>query len=292
MSFISKILDVFKLESTGEIENVEEISISDRKEEKTSNAYNQYYENISKEKENNLQITCEDVECYDLRPFDLNKPFISDGNFVAIELEGANLEKAYEYMQAVHDILEPYKHLFENAIFPDKIRTDYWVWNPENHLPVSHLRLTPYTATMKENKYPFYLWLSYCGDCGAEYVYMIYFNQLGKVGKCDLSLSCSNSSKISYETKIRQNEHGLYVMRITRTLYIEPYGTEIIYHYKDDASFSEQKKPKKFKKHKTKRMSQYEIEQFAKACNAYMIREERKERQETGKIHNNLHKNT
>lgn len=280
MSFISKILDAFKLESTREMERAKEISTSENSEGQSSDAYNKYYENIEKQKENNLQITYEDVECYDLRPFELNKPFISDGHFMAIELEGVNLEKAYEHLHIVHSVLEPYKHLFKNVVFPDKIGTDYWIWNTEDHLPVSHLRLTPYTATMKECKYPFWLWLSYCNDYGAEYIYIIYFNQEGEIGKADLNLHGSNGARLSYESKIRRNENGLYVMRINKTLYVEPYGTKIVYHYKDDDKYSEQKKPKSISEPKGKYMSQYEVEKFAKECNAYMVREERKERRE------------
>lgn len=199
--------------------------------------HDDYYKNIAKQKENNLQITYNDVECYDLRPFDLNKPFMSDGHFTAITLEGDNLEKAYGYLKVVNDILMPFKHLFENALFPDKIGTDYRFGRSDENLPVSHLRLSPYTATMKKNKYPFWLWLSYCNDFGSEYIYMIYFNQQGEIGKCDLSLHGCNDARISYESKIRRNENGLYVMRINKTLYVEPYGTKIIYHYHEDKDF-------------------------------------------------------
>lgn len=218
----------------------EKENIQSPTEKKTSlTTYNGYYENIVNKKENNLQITYEDVEYYDLRPFELNKPFISDGHFMAIELEGRNLEKAYEYLHIVHGILEPYKHFFENADFPNQIGLDYWIWNPEDHLPISHLRLSPYTATMKNNKYPFWLWLSHCNDCGAEYIYMIYFNQDGEIGKADLNLYGSNGARLSYESKIRRNENGLYVMRINKTLYVESYGTKILYHYQDDVQKTE-----------------------------------------------------
>lgn len=199
--------------------------------------HNNYYERIAKQKENNLQITYEDVECYDLRPFDLNKPFISDGHFTAIELEGENLEKAYGYLQMVHNILMPFKNLFESAIFPEKISTGYDFGDSKDHLPTSHLRLQPYTATKKENKYPFYLWLSFFGYYGTEYIYMIYFNQEGEIGKADLNLHGSNGARLSYESKIRRNENGLYAMRINKTLYVESYGTKTIYHYKDDENF-------------------------------------------------------
>lgn len=203
----------------------------------TKNNHYDYYERIAKQKENNLQITYDDVECYDLTPFDLNKPFISDGHFTLIELEGENLEKAYGYLQMVHNILMPFKNLFESAIFPEKISTGYDFGDSKDHLPTSHLRLQPYTATKKENKYPFYLWLSFFGYYGTEYIYMIYFNQDGEIGKADLNLHGSNGTRLSYESKIRRNENGLYVMRINKTLYVEPYGTKIIYHYKDDENF-------------------------------------------------------
>lgn len=307
MSFISKILDAFKMESTREMGNAadrfvpEAQTVKDLENETNNTKYNHndYYARIAKQKENNLKITYDDVKCYNLRPFDLNKSFISDGHFTAIELEGDNLEKAYKYLQAVHDILMPFKHLFENAVFPNKIGTDYWIWNPENNLPISHLRLTPFTATMKNNKYPFWLWLSHCNDCGAEYIYMIYFNQQGEIGKCDLSLHGSNGARLSYESKIRRNENGLYVMRINKTLYVEPYGTKIIYHYQDDkdfkttqslslngikkkeqGEFKEKQSDKRKQVPRKKHMSQYDINQFARECNAYMIREERRERQE------------
>lgn len=247
MRFMQKILDAFKLESTRERENNATRLVPDNQTEKNSenesvnvkldNKNNDYYARIAQQKENNLQITYNDVECYNLSPFDLNKPFLSDGHFTAIALEGDNLEKAYCYLQKVHNVLSPFKYLFKNASFPEKIGTDYAFGNVENHLPVSHLRLSPYTATMKKNKYPFWLWLSYFRYYGAEYIYMIYFNQQGEIGKCDLSLHGSNGARLSYESKIRRNENGLYVMRINKTLYVEPYGTKIIYHYQDDKDF-------------------------------------------------------
>ena len=245
MSFISKILDAFKMESTREMENTadgfvpDEQTVKKSENETNDEKYNNndYYARIAMQKENNLKITYDDVECYDLRPFDLNKSFISDGHFTAIELEGDNLEKAYKYLQVVHDILMPFKHLFENAIFPNKIGTGYDFGDSKDHLSTSHLRLQPYTATMKENKYPFYLWLSFFGYYGTEYIYMIYFNKDGEIGKADLNLHGSNGARLSYESKIRRNENGLYVMRINKTLYVEPYGTKIIYHYQDDKDF-------------------------------------------------------
>lgn len=270
-----------------EKENVQ----SSAEKKSSSTAYDRYYENIAKQKENNLQITYQDMECYDLRPFELNKPFISDGHFTAIELDRENLEKAYQYLQAVHEILAPYNNLFENAIFPNKIGIGYDFGDKKDHLPTSHLRLQPYTATKKSNKYPFYLWLSLFGYYGTEYIYMIYFNQDGEIGKADLNLHGSNGARLSYESKIRRNENGLYVMRINKTLYVEPYGTKILYHYQDDIQKADTKEnnqsiietpkePKPIKrKPQRKYMSQYDIEQFAKECNTYIVHEERKERQ-------------
>lgn len=206
-------------------------------EKKTSNSYDKYYENIAKKKENNLNISYDNMKHYDMKPFDLNKPFISDGHFTAIALEGENLEKAYKYLQAINEILSPFKHLYEKTDFPNKIGVDYMFGRTDGHLPVSHLRLSPYTATMKNNKYPFWLWLSYCNDYGTEYIYMIYFSQDGEIGKADLSLQGCNGARLSYESKIRRNKNGLYVMRINKTIYVEPYGTKILYHYQDIENF-------------------------------------------------------
>lgn len=269
MTFMRKILDAFKLESTREIENNSNETESNKK-------YNDYYKNIAKQKENNIHISYDDVKYFDLKPFDLNKSFISDGNFTAIELEGENLDKAYRYLQVVHDTLMPFRRLFENAVFPSKIGTNYMFGDSDGHLPVSHLRLIPYTATMKESKYPLHLWLSYLGNNGTEYLYSIYFDKNGEIGKCDLSLHGSNGARLSYESKIRRNKSGLYVMRIDKTLYIEPYGTKTLYHCKDGGNFSE-------KYSKTKYMSEYDIERYAIECNAYVVHEERNEQQERSK---------
>lgn len=298
MKIIEKILDKFKLQSTRKMENTPDILVSDTQTRKNSeketdnkkydtSKYNHddYYARIAKQKENNLHITYEDVECYDLRPFDLNKPFISDGHFTTIELEKDNLNKAYYYLQKIHDVLSPFRHLYENVIFPNKIGTDYGTWSSENHLPISHLRLTPYTATMKNNKYPFWLWLSHCNDYGAEYIYMIYFNQDGEIGKADLIFHGSNGARLSYESKIRRNKNGLYVMQINKTLYVKPYGTKIIYHYKNNLSQKENEqsatKPKKEQKKKPY-MREYDIKHYAVMCNSYMEHEEEMKQYEEG----------
>lgn len=121
---------------------------------------------------------------------------------------------------------------------------------------------------MRKSKCPLCLWLSNVGDYGTEYIYAIYFDRNGNIGQCELSLHGSDGIGISYETKIRRNEDGIYILRISKTLYSPPYGTTTIYHCKDD-----ERNPKP----KPKRMSDYEIERYAKECNAYAIREERKE---------------
>lgn len=239
---------------------------------KTDNAYEKYYENIRKQKESNLHITYEDVKIYNAKPFDLNAPFISDEHFTAIELSGSNLEIAYNYLSEINSLLLSYKYLYEDADFPPKISVEY-ISNRE--LPISHLRLIPYTATMRKSKYPLALWLSNSGYYGTEYIYAIYFDQEGNIGQCELSLHGSGGIGISYETKIGRNENGLYILRISKTLYSPPYGTTTIYHCKDDANVPESIKDTNKSKPKAKHMSKYEIEQYAKECNAYAIRAER-----------------
>lgn len=91
----------------------------------------------------------------------------------------------------------------------------------------------------------------------------------------DKSENSEKNSKDYMITKERENS----VSEIQKG-YVEPYGTEIVCHYKDDDKYLEQKKLKNISNPKRKYMSQYDIEQFAKECNAYMVREERKERQE------------
>lgn len=242
---------------------------------KQSYNHDDYYEKLAQQKKNNLQISYSDIEQYNMKPFDLNKPFISDGDFTAIELEGSNLEKAYKCLDEINEILFPFKNLYERAVFPSKIGVDYAFRDPKSSLPVSYLHLTPYTATMKESKYPFFLCLSYFSDYGFDYYYLIYFNQSGTIGKCDLVLHGSSGARLSYETKIRRNENGLYVMRINKTIYVEPYGTKIIYHVEDDVKVEEPIPERNRKPKKT--YNEYDIERYARECNAYVVREERKE---------------
>lgn len=244
----------------------------------SDDTYKKYYDNIRKQRESNLNISYEDIKIYDTKPFNLKELFVCDGNFTAIELYGNNLEIAYEYLEEINSLLFPYNNLYEDAKFPEIIDIEY---KANSKLPISHLRLIPYTATMRKSKYPLCLWLSNIGEYGTEYIYSIYFDREGNIGQCELSLHGSFGIGISYETKIRRNEYGLYILRISKTLYSPPYGTTTIYHCRDvkgNLAPQENKNNQNTNlKPKSKRMSEYEIEQFAKECNAYTIREERKE---------------
>lgn len=245
----------------------------------TDNAYDKYYENIQKQRENNLRIKYEDMKEYDMKPFNLNTRFVSDEHFTAIELMGNNLEIAYNCLKEINSLLSPHKHLYEDVDFPKEINTEYIL---SHKLPISHLRLMPYTATMRKSKYPLCLWLSDSKDYGTEYIYAIYFNKDGHIGQCELSLHGSDGIGISYETKIRRDEKGLYILRISKTLYSPPYGTTTIYHHKDndsenDASFKQTPSVSK-PKPKSNNMNKYDIERYARECNAYVVREDRKEK--------------
>lgn len=193
-------------------------------------AYGKRYENTRIQRENNLNVTYDDVKMYDNNPFKLNKTFISDEHFTAIELSDGNLENAHVFLREINNLLMPHKHLYEDTVFPNKINTEYMY---DRGLPVSHLRLIPYTATMRKSKYPLCLWLSNSGEYGTEYIYALYFDKNGNLGQGELSLHGIDGIAISYETKVRRNENGLYVLRISKTLYSPPYGTTTIYHCKD-----------------------------------------------------------
>jgi len=206
-----------------------EFSNSEPKEEhpKENNPYDKYYENIRKQRERNLNISYDDIKAYDMEPFDLKGKFISDGIFTAIELSGKNLDIAYGLLNKINLLLYPHEKLYEDVNFPERINTKYEL---NQKLPISHLRLIPYTATMRKSKYPLCLWLSNVGYYGTEYIYAIYFDRNGNIGQCELSLHGSDGIGISYETKVRRNEDRLYILRISKTLYSPPYGTTTIYH--------------------------------------------------------------
>ena len=214
MTIIQKILDTLKLpEDKANSRNLK---------------MEQYYKRENLKKDINLAIIYQDITEYDMKPFDLKQPLISDGNFVCIELNGENLNKAYTYLRNANNFISPFSQYFENAILPTQITTDYIF---DGKLPVSHLRLTPYTSTKKKCKYPFYLWLQYFGDYGYEYLYRLYFGQDGEIKKCDLSFHGKPDERASYQIQVRNDGAQNYVRRIDKTLYKEPYGTHILYIY-------------------------------------------------------------
>lgn len=250
--------------------------VGEIKESKTDSAYDKYYENLRKQRENNLNISYEDVKSYDMKPFNLKATLISDEVFTVIELSKGNLDIAYKCLYEINNLLSPHKHLYEYVVFPKKINTAYEIGRK---LPESHLRFLPYTATKRKSKYPLCLWLSSSNNYGTEYIYAIYFDRDGNIGQCELSLHGSDGIGISYETKVRRNESGLYILRISKTLYSPPYGTTTIYHCRDSENIPMKTVAKSNPMPETKYMSDYEIEQYAKECNAYVMREDRKEQQ-------------
>lgn len=172
------------------------------------------------------QLSYQDIEEYNLKPFDLKYPFISDGHFTCIPLSDYNLDVAYKYLKEVNNFIMPFSKYFDNAKLPTKISTEHF---NQHAFPMSHLRLTPYTKSNRKCKYPFYLWLEYYGHYGFEYLYKIYFDANGTIKKCDLNFSGNPSSRTSYRIQIRYDGHKNYVRRIDKTLYIEPYGTHTTY---------------------------------------------------------------
>ena len=64
------------------------------------------------------------------------------------------------------------------------------------------------------------------------YLYKLYFDQTGDFKKGDLSFT-NEKSTMSYQIQIRNDGNENYVRRIDKTLYIEPYGTTILYYIND-----------------------------------------------------------
>lgn len=223
MSIMQKLLDLFKLpDTTGSAVTVQATSPSTY----TPNPkMEQYYKREAHKKENNLNITYQDVAIYDMNPFDLKSPLISDGNFVCIALSDHNLDLAYTYLHATNNLIKPFQKYYRDSILPNTLRTDTVY---EGKLPTSHLRLTPCTSTMRKCKYPFYLWLHNFDNHGYMFLYTLYFDQNGEWKKGDLSFN-NNNSIISYQFQIRNDGHENYVRRIDKTLYREPYGTTTLY---------------------------------------------------------------
>lgn len=223
MSIMQKILDLFKLPDA--INSVSSVQIATTSTYTPNPKMEQYYKREVRKKENNLNITYQDVAIYDMKPFDLKQPFISDEHFTCICLDTYNLDKAYEYLRNANTLIKPFYKYFKGTILPNIIDTNYAIGS---NLPVSHLRLTPYTSTMRKCKYPFYLWLSSHGNHGDFYLYKLYFDQTGDFKKGDLSFT-SKSATVSYQIQIRNDGNENYIRRIDKTLYIEPYGTTILY---------------------------------------------------------------
>lgn len=223
MSIMQKILNLFKLPDTASSATTVQSTAASTY---TPNPkMEQYYKREAHKKENNLNITYQDVAIYDMNPFDLKSPFISDENFVCIALSDHNLDLAYNYLHAANNLIKPFQKYYKDSILPNRLKTDT-VYNRKP--PVSHLRLTPYTSTMRKCKYPFYLWLQDFDNHGYMYLYKLYFDQNGDWKKGDLSFN-SNNSTISYQFQIRNDGHENYVRRIDKTLYREPYGTTTLY---------------------------------------------------------------
>jgi hypothetical protein len=227
MELMGKILKAFRIkEENIDVKVKEEIS---EKENKTiySKEYQDYYGRIQAEKENNLNIRYKDVSKYDGKPFSLKKErFISDEHFTAIELKGKNYEKSLDILNEINKCIEPFSKYLDETKLPSAISTEYIL---NRKLPESHLRLTPYTASKSENELPFYLWLTYFGNYGNEYLYIIYFDQNGEIKKGDLSIHGNNGKRTSYQIQIRRTAETIYVKKIDKTLYEAPYGTKHVY---------------------------------------------------------------
>ena len=221
MSIMRKILKLFNQQNFQDTTTSIQTDFAHVKKNKME----QYYKREQVKFEINRRISYQDISIYDKKPFDLKQPFIVDDHFTCISLSGSNLDLAYHYLQLVNEIIKPLHKYFKDITLPNKIKTDY-LYN--NVLPTSHLRLTPYTSTMRKCKYPFYLWLQDFDDYGYVYLYRLYFNQNGFFQKGDLSINGKHAT-ISYQIQIRNDGLKNYVRRIDKTLYTEPNGTVTVY---------------------------------------------------------------
>ena len=247
MTFMRRVIDALNMENWKKpITN----------ERTANNKYEEYYNRINKEKANNLNISYNDVSKYDMKPFDLNKDFITDGNFMAIELDGKNLDIAYQTLQFVNEMLTPYRKYYSTSL-PSRITTEYLFGRK---LPHSHLRLNPYTHSHEENEFPLLLWIAYSGDYGNEYLYKIYFDANGKIGSCDLQF-------YNYTVQIRKKDGNLFVKKISKTLKEPPYGTKTLYIY-------DQKTKNTGNVSKKRKMSENDLELFMVECNAKVAHDE------------------
>lgn len=265
MTFMRKIIDILNMDNWNE--NSRENTGKNNSD--FSNEYNEYYKRIYDEKENNINISYNDVTKYDKKPFDLNKEFITDGNFTVIELDGENLKIAYETLNFINNIIIPYKNYYSVSL-PNQITLEYLY---SRKLPHSHLRLRPYTYSMSDNEFPILLWISYSGYYGNEYLYQIYFDKDGEIGYCDLQI-------FNYTIQIRKDENGLYVRKISVTLKKPPYGTKTLFIKKKNTN------KKNENKIKNKKMSKNEIEMFMVECNAKIAHDEEMEQYKVKEMEN------
>lgn len=249
MTFMRKFMDMLNMNNWNNSEtNIPKSTVTNNNVE--------YYAKINQEKANNLNISYHDVAKYNNKPFDLNKPFITDGNFTVIELEGKNLDIAYQILQFVNNMLIPYQKFYTKPL-PSKITTDY-LFNRK--LPHSHLRLNPYTYSHEDNAFPLLLWIAYTGYYGNEYLYRIYFESTGEIGNCDLQF-------YNYTVQIRKNEGTLCVKKISETLNQPPYGTRTLYTHSQKVVTKETSSRKE-------KMSKSDLELFMVECNAKMAHDE------------------
>lgn len=177
----------------------------------------------------NSNLNYSDISQYNEKPFDLNKDIFSEENWSYIMLNGTNLEIAYSCLTNINNLITDFLDLIILDT-PLPTRIDPSINKILNDRPLSCLRLVPYTATKRNSKHPFYLVLNAFGDSECCYNYLIYFTQSGVIGKCDLTLSGKRGNQFSYQIQIRKRKESLYVRRIDKTIYYEPYGTTTLYY--------------------------------------------------------------
>lgn len=192
--------------------------------------YKQQLQRDALKGEINSSVTYDDIKKYDRLPFNLNQEIRHDDRWSYILFDSENLKTAYTYFDTINNLLLKYRSFFDKeAKIPNKILTGRNFTGEPN----SHIRLEPYTSTMREYKYPVILWLCNYGENESGYLYRIYLNNKGNIGKCDITLDGTYPIQVTYQIQIRTRNGGLYVRRIDRTIYYEPYGTKTLYY--DDA---------------------------------------------------------
>lgn len=210
MKLLDKFLNLLKLEPSPE-----------------QKRYQQQLKRESTKGEINSSISYDDIKKYDMKPFYLDRKIFHGRSWSYILLDNENLKIAYSLFNTINNLLLEYWGFFQSYTdMPRNIRTDFDILNQ----PISHIRLTPYTSTKRDCKYPLYLWISSYGEGEINYRYTIYIKQNGAIGKCDATLNAQNMEQISFQIQIRERNGQLYVRRIDRTRYTEPYGTEILYY--------------------------------------------------------------